>query len=58
MHVTGREGLYGCGMLSIPHCVDNRLTDGGQVNRLTDRPLFTRPKYFFYVWYSFPFEAE
>jgi hypothetical protein len=24
--VTGREGLYGCEMLRIPHCLDNRLT--------------------------------
>jgi hypothetical protein len=26
---TGREGLQDCEMLRIPHCLDNRLTDGG-----------------------------
>jgi hypothetical protein len=26
--VTGREGVEGCEMLWIPHCLDNRLTDG------------------------------
>jgi hypothetical protein len=24
--LTGRGGLYGCEMLRIPHCLDNRLT--------------------------------
>jgi hypothetical protein len=24
--VTGHGGLYGCEMLSIPHCLDSRLT--------------------------------
>jgi hypothetical protein len=28
-------------MLSIPHCLDNLLTDGGEVVRLTRRPLST-----------------
>jgi hypothetical protein len=26
--VTGRGILYDCGVLSIPHCLYNRLTDG------------------------------
>jgi hypothetical protein len=29
--VTGRGGLEGCKMLRIPHCLDNRLTDGIKV---------------------------
>jgi hypothetical protein len=28
--VTGRGNLQGCEMLRIPHCLDNRLTDGGR----------------------------
>jgi hypothetical protein len=24
--ITGRGGLWGCGTLTIPHCLDNRLT--------------------------------
>jgi hypothetical protein len=28
-------------MLRIPHCLDNRLIDGGQVVSLTRRPCFT-----------------
>jgi hypothetical protein len=28
--LTGREGLWRCEMLKIPHCLDNRLTDGGK----------------------------
>jgi hypothetical protein len=31
--VTGRGGLWGCKMLRIPHSLDNRLTDGGKVNK-------------------------
>jgi hypothetical protein len=30
LKVTGRGGLEGCEMLRIPHCLDNRLTDGGK----------------------------
>jgi hypothetical protein len=33
----GREGLKGCEMLSVPHCPDNRLIDGGEVVSLTRR---------------------
>jgi hypothetical protein len=35
--VTGRAGLYGCEMLRIPHCLDNRLTGGGKFVSLTRR---------------------
>jgi hypothetical protein len=38
--VTGRGGLQGCDMLRIPHCLDNRLTDGGEVVSLTHRQRF------------------
>jgi hypothetical protein len=33
-------------MLRIPHCLDNRLTGGGEVVSLTRRPLSTLQKYF------------
>jgi hypothetical protein len=37
-------------MLRIPHCVDNRFTDGGKVVSPTHRPHFTPQKhYYFYV---------
>jgi hypothetical protein len=39
--VTGREGLWGCEMLRIPHCLDIWLTDGGKVASPTHRPLIT-----------------
>jgi hypothetical protein len=39
--VTGRGGLYRCGMLMIPHCLDSRLTDGGKVVSSTHRPRST-----------------
>jgi hypothetical protein len=39
--VTGLGGLWGCEMLRIPHCLDNRLTDGGKVVSPTQQPHFT-----------------
>jgi hypothetical protein len=39
--VTGRGGPYGCEMLRLPHFLDNRLTDDGEVVSLTRRPTFT-----------------
>jgi hypothetical protein len=37
-------------MLRIPHCLDNRLTDGGKVVSPTHSPHFTPLKhYYFYV---------
>jgi hypothetical protein len=53
--VTGREGRYGCKTSRLPHLLDNRLTDGGEVVRLTHRPPFTLQKA---SWYSFLLEAE
>jgi hypothetical protein len=46
-------------MLRIPHCPDNRLTDGGKVVSLTRRPLlYSRVALFFGLWYSFLSHAE
>jgi hypothetical protein len=39
----------------LPHFLDNRLTDGGEIVRLTRRPPFTPQKDF---WHSFLLEAE
>jgi hypothetical protein len=36
-----RVGLYGCEILRIAHCLDSRLTDGGEVLRLAVRFLLT-----------------
>jgi hypothetical protein len=57
--VTGRGDLQGCEMLKIPHCLDNRLTDGGNVVRPTQRPRSIPPEtLFFCFWYSFLLEDE
>jgi hypothetical protein len=42
--VTGREGPEGCETSRLPHYLDNRLTDGGEVVSLTRRPPFTPRK--------------
>jgi hypothetical protein len=47
--VTGRGGLYGCEMLRIPHCLYNRLTDGGKFVSPAHRPHFTPQKHYFSV---------
>jgi hypothetical protein len=39
--VTGRGGLWGCEMLSIPHCPEYRLTYNSVVVSLTRRPRST-----------------
>jgi hypothetical protein len=41
-------------MLRIPHCIANRLTDGGKVVAA----LYPPETLFFYFWYSFLLEAE
>jgi hypothetical protein len=43
IHVTGCGGPYGCETSRLPHLLDNRLTDGGDVVSLTRRPPFTSP---------------
>jgi hypothetical protein len=42
--ITGREGPWGCEMSRLPHFLDNRLTDGGEVVSLTHWPPFTPRK--------------
>jgi hypothetical protein len=42
--VTGRGGPQNCETSRLPHFPDNRLTDGGEVVRLTRRPPFTARK--------------
>jgi hypothetical protein len=42
----GHGGLWGCEMLRIPHCVDSRLTHGGEVVRLTYWLRFVPQKHF------------
>jgi hypothetical protein len=39
--VTGHRGPWGCETSRLPHFLDNRLTDGGEVFSLTRRPPFT-----------------
>jgi hypothetical protein len=39
--VTGRGGPYCCETSGLPHILDNRLTDGGEVVSLTRRrPIY------------------
>jgi hypothetical protein len=42
--VSGRGVPEGCEMSRLPHFLDNPLTDGGEVVRLTHRPPFTHRK--------------
>jgi hypothetical protein len=53
--VTGRRGLYGCETSRIPHFLDNRFTEGGEVVRLTRRPRLIPQED---SWYSFLLEDE
>jgi hypothetical protein len=39
--VTGRGGPYGFERSRLPHFLDSRLIDGGEVVSLTRRPSFT-----------------
>jgi hypothetical protein len=45
--VTGLEGLQGCEMLRIPHCLDKRITDGDEIVSLTHRQRSTPQKHYF-----------
>jgi hypothetical protein len=47
--VIGREGPQGCETSKLPHFLDNRLTDGGEVVSLTRRQPFTHQED---SWYS------
>jgi hypothetical protein len=40
----GRGGLYIYEISKLPHCIDNRLTDGGKVVSRTRQPRFTHKK--------------
>jgi hypothetical protein len=40
MNETRLEGPYDCEMSRLPHFIDNRLTDDGEVVSLTRRPPF------------------
>jgi hypothetical protein len=53
--VTCHGGPQGCGTSRLPHFLDNRLINGGQVVSLARRPLFTPQED---SWYSFLLEAE
>jgi hypothetical protein len=45
--------------LRIPHCLDNRLTDGGKLVSPTYRPLIYSPETLFLCfWYSLLLEDE
>jgi hypothetical protein len=41
MPETGREDQWDCETSRLPHFLDNRLTDDGEVGCLTRRPPFT-----------------
>jgi hypothetical protein len=41
---TGRGGPWGCETPTLPHFLDNRLTDSGEVISLKRRPPFTPRK--------------
>jgi hypothetical protein len=47
--VIGREGLLGCETLRIPHCLDSRLIDGGEVISLRRRPHMNSPETLFLI---------
>jgi hypothetical protein len=42
--VTGGTGPWGCETANLPHFLDNRLTDGGEVVSPMRRPPFTTRK--------------
>jgi hypothetical protein len=46
--VTGAGSLLGCQMLRVPHCLDNRLTDGGKVVSPTHQPHLTPQKHYYF----------
>jgi hypothetical protein len=46
--ITGCGWLHACEMLRIPHCLDNRLTDGGKVVSPMYQPHFTPQKHYYF----------
>jgi hypothetical protein len=55
IRVTGRGGPWSCETSRLPHLLDSRLRDGGEVSSLTHWPPFTRQKD---SWHSFHLQAE
>jgi hypothetical protein len=53
--VTDHGGPQGCDTSRLPHFLDSRLADGGEVVSLTRRLPFTSQED---SWYSFLLEAE
>jgi hypothetical protein len=53
--VTGREGPHGCETPRLPHFINKRLTDGGEVVSLKRRPPFIFQED---SWYVFLLEGE
>jgi hypothetical protein len=54
--MTGLGDPLCCETFRLPHFLDNRLTDGGDVVSLTRRPASLYPPED--TWYSFLLEAE
>jgi hypothetical protein len=52
--VTGRGGSKGCETSRLPHFLDNRVTDGGEVVSYMRRPPFHPQED---TWYSFLLEV-
>jgi hypothetical protein len=44
--VTGSRGPWRCEMLTLPHFLDNRLTDGGEAVSLMHQPVALNPRRF------------
>jgi hypothetical protein len=53
--VTGRGGPYGCETSRLPHFIDNRFADVGEIASLTRRMPFYPPED---SWYSFLLKNE
>jgi hypothetical protein len=47
--ITDRGGLQGCEMLRIPHCLDTRLIDSGNVVSPMHRSHFTPQKHYYFL---------
>jgi hypothetical protein len=45
-------------MLTIPHYLDNQLSDVGEVVSIKHRMEYNAQIYLFFLWYSFLLDAE
>jgi hypothetical protein len=52
--VTGRRGPYGCETSRLPHFINNRLTDGGEIVSLRRRQPSKIPGISFFQKHSLP----